>query len=117
MRVSAEWPELKPKMPFGQIPVLEVDGKQLAQMSAIGEGAMPGISANVDNLQPLYAEKIHLNAAPASCGTMWHIQPAPFPHSNVMHYSSYLLWFCRNSVPVCNLTLGLVYVLTLHGDT
>lgn len=30
-----EWPELKAKMPFGQLPAMEVDGKLLAQTPAI----------------------------------------------------------------------------------
>ncbi|PIK61850.1 hypothetical protein BSL78_01181 [Apostichopus japonicus] len=30
-----EWKQLKPKTPLGQIPILEVDGKQLPQSHAI----------------------------------------------------------------------------------
>lgn len=32
----AEWPEFKPKTPFGSMPILTVDGKELTQAKAIG---------------------------------------------------------------------------------
>ncbi|XP_012269130.2 glutathione S-transferase-like [Athalia rosae] len=36
VRVNREdWPKLKPSMPFGQMPVLEVDGKKINQSQAI----------------------------------------------------------------------------------
>ncbi|XP_015519130.1 glutathione S-transferase-like [Neodiprion pinetum] len=30
-----DWPKLKPSMPFGQVPVLEIDGKKINQSTAI----------------------------------------------------------------------------------
>lgn len=33
---KANWPELKPSTPFGQLPMLEVDGVKLCQSNAIG---------------------------------------------------------------------------------
>ncbi|XP_071954238.1 glutathione S-transferase 1-like [Antedon mediterranea] len=33
--VPPQWPTLKPKMPFGQLPVLEVDGEQIPQSRAV----------------------------------------------------------------------------------
>jgi len=30
-----QWPSIKPNMPFGQVPVLEIDGKQVSQSIAI----------------------------------------------------------------------------------
>jgi glutathione S-transferase len=34
----AEWPGIKPSMPFHQVPVLQLeDGRTLTQMAAIGE--------------------------------------------------------------------------------
>jgi len=32
---SEEWPKIKPTTPFGQVPVLEIDGKKICQSTAI----------------------------------------------------------------------------------
>ena len=32
---GADWPRLKPSMPFGELPVLEVDGQRISQLNAI----------------------------------------------------------------------------------
>ena len=42
---EAEWPELKPNTPYGELPVLEVDGKQLA-----GSGPIARLVAERFNL-------------------------------------------------------------------
>ncbi|KHJ90796.1 glutathione S-transferase protein [Oesophagostomum dentatum] len=56
---------MKPNLPFGQVPVLEVDGKQLAQSAAIARylarqyglaGADPFEEALVDSLADQYAD-------------------------------------------------------------
>jgi len=78
VRIEHEkWPEWKPKMPFGQIPVLEVDGKMLSQSQAINrylgrtfgmagsndwEAAqcdmlVDGVTDTVNNLRPWFMEK------------------------------------------------------------
>lgn len=60
-----DWPQLKPKQPFGQVPVLEVDGQQLAQSSAIERYAAklaglypddPWQAAKVDELVAFFQE-------------------------------------------------------------
>nr|AGA61750.1 glutathione S-transferase 2 [Ancylostoma duodenale] len=66
IRVPKEqWPELKPKMPFGQMPVLEVDGQQIPQSLAIARylarkfgyaGKTPYEEAIVDALADQYKD-------------------------------------------------------------
>mmetsp|Transcript_30029 Transcript_30029/g.76479 ORF Transcript_30029/g.76479 Transcript_30029/m.76479 type:complete len:217 (-) Transcript_30029:278-928(-) len=67
-----QWASLKPKMPFGQVPVLEVDGKMLAQTSAIERYAAklaglapsdPWEAAKVDEVLGFVAEANDLFAA------------------------------------------------------
>ncbi|XP_011165650.1 glutathione S-transferase [Solenopsis invicta] len=68
-----DWPKLKQTMPFGKVPVLEVDGKRMHQSSAIGryvakKCGLAGkddlqsleIDAAVDTIQEL-VEKIYQN--------------------------------------------------------
>ncbi|XP_045451696.1 glutathione S-transferase 2-like [Melitaea cinxia] len=68
-RVSdEEWPALKPSMPFGQMPVMVIDGKQYAQSFAISRylGRKYGLSGkdieedfeidqNMDHVKDIYA--------------------------------------------------------------
>jgi len=70
----AEWgsnPDLKAGTPFGQLPVLEVDGKRIAQSAAIGEGATATVGCSYETLTtayhlglliPIAAAVIHLEA-------------------------------------------------------
>jgi glutathione S-transferase len=45
-----EWPELKAKMPFGQVPVLEVDGQLMSQSNSIARyvARKYGLAGNTD---------------------------------------------------------------------
>ncbi|KAL6736886.1 glutathione S-transferase protein [Ancylostoma duodenale] len=63
-----EWPKHKDEMPFGQMPVLEVDGKQLAQSFAIARflarkfglaGNCPFEEALVDSIADQYRDFIN----------------------------------------------------------
>uniref|UniRef100_A0A158P8Y6 glutathione transferase n=1 Tax=Angiostrongylus cantonensis TaxID=6313 RepID=A0A158P8Y6_ANGCA len=66
IRVTQEqWPALKPKMPFGNLPVLEVDGQQIPQSQAIARyvarkygyaGKTPYEEAIVDALADQYKD-------------------------------------------------------------
>ena len=42
---GADWPRLKPSMPFGELPVLEVDGQRISQSNAINRyvGQLTGL--------------------------------------------------------------------------
>lgn len=42
---GADWPALKPSMPFGELPVLEVDGERISQSNAINRyvGQLTGL--------------------------------------------------------------------------
>nr|CDJ80775.1 Glutathione S-transferase domain containing protein [Haemonchus contortus] len=62
---KSEWPQHKSEMPFGQLPVLEVDGKQLAQSHAIARyvarqfghaGKTPFDEALVDSIADQYKD-------------------------------------------------------------
>uniref|UniRef100_A0A915B316 glutathione transferase n=1 Tax=Parascaris univalens TaxID=6257 RepID=A0A915B316_PARUN len=60
VRISkAEWPQLKPTMPFGQLPVLEFDGHKLAQSFAINRflARKFGYAGN-DPLEQAYVDSI-----------------------------------------------------------
>ncbi len=55
----AEWPALKPKTPFGAIPVLKVDGQELAQSNAINRyvGRLTGLYPD-DPLQAAFCDEV-----------------------------------------------------------
>ncbi|KIH47917.1 glutathione S-transferase protein [Ancylostoma duodenale] len=69
VRLSREdWPKHKDEMPFGQVPVLEVDGKKLAQSFAIARflarkfgfaGKCPFEEALVDSIADQYKDFIN----------------------------------------------------------
>uniref|UniRef100_A0A915B5L6 glutathione transferase n=1 Tax=Parascaris univalens TaxID=6257 RepID=A0A915B5L6_PARUN len=60
VRISkAEWPQLKPTMPFGQLPVLEFDGRKLGQSFAVNRflARKFGYAGN-DPLEQAYVDSI-----------------------------------------------------------
>jgi glutathione S-transferase len=72
VRIEKEqWPDLKPKTPFGQLPILEEDGKILSQSQAIAtylakkfglNGADDWEAAKIQELYGLFNDfEIHLN--------------------------------------------------------
>jgi glutathione S-transferase len=55
----ADWPNLKAKTPFGQLPVLEVDGKPLAQSCAIARYLARKFNlAGKDEFEQAYVDSI-----------------------------------------------------------
>ncbi|XP_033746350.1 hematopoietic prostaglandin D synthase-like [Pecten maximus] len=72
----ADWPALKPNMPTGQLPVLEVDGKQLVQSLAIARylGKEFGMAGECSMEQCLVDQVIDTGADGLTAYVKWYFE-------------------------------------------